>query len=132
MNANPFDGTYAQNTKNRPTVRRWGSTACATPYLFTEMYSYTPGGLATKKWLIASNGSSQSFQLETSQTYDNEGKALTVKFPDSFTATGSTYNYTYDELARPVKLVEDYTVSGQIYHRTWVDTMRIAQTTSGL
>ncbi len=64
-----------------------------------------PGG---QEAADTSNSSCQSFQLETSQTHDNEGKEVTVKFPDTSNATGSTCNYTYDELAMPVKLVEDY------------------------
>src|SRR5260370_30442751 len=69
------------------------------------MYSYTPGGLATKKRLTASAAGSVS--LETSQTYDNEGKVLTVKYPDVQGVTGRTYTYAYDGIGRPIGLTDD-------------------------
>ena len=58
--------------------------------MFTELYSYNQGGAMTRKRLqvstrVVNNGnvSIQPANLDTSQTYDNEGKALTVKYPDT-------------------------------------------------
>src|SRR5260370_8733784 len=55
--------------------------------------------------------------LETSQTYDNEGKVQSVKYPDIVgydrssvgpqNLPGRTYGYTYDGLGRPIGLTDD-------------------------
>jgi hypothetical protein len=115
---NPFDGSYSQYVTNRPAAKQWGASYCTTPYQFTEMYSYPAEDLALKKRLSVSNGSQVS-QLDTSQTYDNGGKVLAVKYPDDLVSTGLTYTYTYDNLGRPIKLVDNYNSP-----RTWVDNVQ--------
>src|SRR5262249_3558074 len=48
-----------------------------------------------------------------SQTYDNEGRVATAKYPDAYdnsvgtTVTGRTYTYTYDTLGRPISLADN-------------------------
>ena len=58
----------------------------------------------------------RSRDLDTAQTYDNEGKVLTVKYPDTLgfdinsnyvTLPGATYTYGYDGMSRPITLVDD-------------------------
>jgi YD repeat-containing protein len=124
--ANQFDGAFSQYSLNgRLTAKQWGGTGCPAPYQFTDMYSYTPGGLVTKKRLKTQNAASQTFQLKTSQPYDNEGKALTVKYPDTSGVTGLTYTYTYDGLGRPIKLTDN-----QSSPRDWVSNVQYGRTTA--
>jgi len=47
----------------------------------------------------------KSVNLDTEQMYDNEGKALTVKYPEP----GATYTYTYDGMGRPITLADNRT-----------------------
>ncbi len=66
---NPFDGSYTENF--------WGRRSTAHyhvgEYAFTEMYRYTPGGLATKKKLqLIYEPSWQTAELEGAWAYDNE------------------------------------------------------------
>ncbi len=56
----------------------------------------------------------QSKDLDTVQTYDNEGKVLTVTYPDvlgfssdSTPIPGATYTYTYDAVGRPITLADN-------------------------
>jgi hypothetical protein len=68
------------------------------------MYSYTPAGLMTKKKLVPPNA--VGTPLETVQTYDNEGKMTSVKYPNSNAlgsatlVTGPTYTYGFDSAGR--------------------------------
>jgi YD repeat-containing protein len=83
---NPFNGSFSQYAYGRPTATKYGISTggyCASgvPYTFTEQYSYTQAGLVTTKRLAVTAGS-RTANLDTSQTYDNEGKVLTVKYPD--------------------------------------------------
>jgi hypothetical protein len=61
-----------------------GCNAAQPAQQFQERYSYTKGGLVEKKRLTVTanvnpNGyTAQSVNLDTAQTYDNEGKVLTV------------------------------------------------------
>ena len=50
--------------------------------------------------------------LDTSQTYDNEGKVLTVSYPNA----GPTYTYAYDTMGRPISLTDN-----QSSPETWVN-----------
>ncbi len=88
---NPFDGSYTENS--------WGRRSTAHyhvgEYAFTEMYSYTPGGLPTKKKLqLIYEPSWQTAELEGAWAYDNEGRPTTVTYP----LAGETYKY--DALGR--------------------------------
>ena len=116
---NPFDGAFSQYSYTRPTAVEWGGDANApVPYKFRQMYSYTPGGLVTKKRVTTINGLQQSASLETWQAYDNEGRVLSVKYPDAWVQTfngyaletGKTYSYTYDGMGRPTKLTDNQSI----------------------
>jgi YD repeat-containing protein len=77
------------------------------------MYSYTQGGLVTKKRLSVLNSAGQTTSLDTSQTYDSQGRLLTVKYPDTWlnfsVQTGPTYTYAYDGMGRPISLTDNQT-----------------------
>jgi YD repeat-containing protein len=96
----------------RSTFAKVGSTEITIDQ-FRQMYSYTPGGLVTKKRFSFTGAHADS--LEMSQTYDNEGKIATVKYPDVRVSsggsyvlqTGPTYTYTYDAMSRPIKLTDN-------------------------
>ena len=64
-----------------------------------------------------------SASLDTTQTYDNEGKVVTVKYPDApyagSTLTGPTYTYSYDTQGRPIGLVDN-----QASPVTWVNNVQ--------
>jgi YD repeat-containing protein len=72
----------------------------------------------TKKKLSPGFGTA----LETVQTYDNEGKVQTVKYPDSQVSgsatlvTGATYTYAFDSAGRPNGLTDNSAV-------TWVQSV---------
>jgi len=113
---NPFNGSFSQYAYGRPTATKYGISTggyCASgvPYTFTEQYSYTQAGLVTNKRLAVTAGS-RTANLDTSQTYDNEGKVLTVKYPD-INSTGPTYTYAYDTMGRPTTLTDNQSA-------TWV------------
>ena len=125
---NPFDGSFSQYAVSRPTAAQWGAANCPAPYQFTELYSYNQGGAVTRKRLTVGNLPGFPASLETSQTYDNEGKPLTVKYPDTQmlntnltlqTLTGTTYTYGYDGRGRPVSLVDN-----QPSPITWVSNVQ--------
>src|SRR5207244_410067 len=71
---NPFDGTFTQYSVNRLAAVEYSVS-------MREMYSYTPGGLVTKKRLTWTDAG-RSASLDTSQAYDNEGKVTAIKYPD--------------------------------------------------
>ena len=75
--------------------------------------------------LRLTTGSSQQLSLETAQTYDNEGKVLTVKYPDAYgqnlqgsygTQPGPTYTYG---MGRPIQLTDN-----QPSPATWVNNVQ--------
>jgi YD repeat-containing protein len=119
-----FSGTFSLYPWGRRTGVEYNLAGCNTqlPAQFRERYSYTKGGLVEKKRLTVTmnanpNGYNvQSVNLDTAQTYDNEGKVLTVKYPDAMgfdingtytNLPGATYTYTYDAMARPITMVDD-------------------------
>jgi len=108
---NPFNGSFSQYAYGRPTATQYKSS-CASPYLFTEQYSYTQAGLVTSKRLAVTAGT-RTVNLDTSQTYDN-GRVLTVKYPD-VGSTGPTYTYAYDTMGRPI------TLTGNNQNVPWVN-----------
>jgi len=69
------------------------------PATFTEMYSYTPAGLKTKKRLRMAYGSLGTPDLDAVYAYDNEGRVTSLTYP-----TWDTLNYEYDAMGRPSKL----------------------------
>lgn len=111
---NPYDSQFSQYSYNRLKAAKWGGAGCSTPYEFRELYSYTPGGLVTKKRLMAVGA--QPLTVETQQSYDTEGRVIDVKYPDSWKntngglpfqfQTGATYGYSYDAMGRPVGITE--------------------------
>jgi len=128
--SNLFDGTFSQYAISRLAAVQYGTPdsylntggSCGNqrPYGFTELYSYTPGGLVTRKRLSVKGDYTRgraTVSLETSQTYDNEGKVLTVKYPDVFgydfngagpmNLPGRVYTYAYDGLGRPIGLTDN-------------------------
>jgi len=60
-------------------------------------------------------GTPRTTNLETSQTYDNEGKVLTVSYPNS----GPTYTTAYDTMSRPISLTDN-----QSNPETWVNNVQ--------
>jgi RHS repeat-associated protein len=123
--ADPFSGAFSQYAWGRRTGVEYGCGLgySMTLHQFRERYSYTPGGLVTRKRLTVTDApnpdlpdSLQSVSLDTAQTYDNAGKVLTVKYPDTlggccsgqnYVVPGATFTYTYDGMARPITLTED-------------------------
>ena len=109
------------------------SASCTSPYT----YQWTSGSnhtiavasspqsrsLVTRKRLtVTADAGSQgnpmirSRDLDTAQTYDNEGKVMTVKYLDTLgfninsnyvALPGATYTYGYDGMSRPITLVDD-------------------------
>jgi RHS repeat-associated protein len=79
---------------------------------WSELYSYHPAGARTAKRLKlnSANGlSTQYLTLDAFWTYNNEGRAVSVKYPNTtawdgygqpFTVNGDTYTYTFDAMAR--------------------------------
>jgi YD repeat-containing protein len=53
--------------------------------------------------------------LDTSQTYDSEGKVLTVSYPNA----GQTFTYVYDTMGRPISLTDN-----QSSPETWVNNVQ--------
>jgi YD repeat-containing protein len=87
-------------------------------YTFSDQYSYTQGGLVTKKRLAVTAevapGTPRTTNLETSQTYDNQGRVLTVTYPDN-----KTYTYAYDGMGRPISFTDN-----QQNPQTWVNNVQ--------
>jgi RHS repeat-associated protein len=88
---------------------------------------------------------SRTANLDTSQTYDNEGKVLTVKYPD-INSTGPTYTYAYDTMGRPTTLTDNqsatwvsgvqYGLSGELLSlngetRTYNSSLQLTRITGG-
>ena len=78
------------------------------PTEFTEMYSYTQAGQPNKKRLQTNlTGLYYPYpvytnNLDTTYTYDNEGKMTSVNYPNA----GPTYRYSFDSMSRPVGLTD--------------------------
>ena len=123
--ADPFPGYFSQYAYGRRPGAEYNRCSTELPAQFQERYSYTAGGLVTRKRLTVTenvappgNTNLKSVDLDTAQTYDNEGKVLTVKYPDTkgfdidnqyVTLPGATYTYTYDGMGRPITLADDRT-----------------------
>jgi RHS repeat-associated protein len=95
---NGWDPSFTQNSWGRLAWTEY--RACdPQPMIFREMYSYTQGGLKTKKrlWVFITTG---YVPLDGVWTYDNEGRMTSVSYP----LNGGTYNHYYDSLGRPNRL----------------------------
>ena len=83
-------GSFSQNSLGRLAAVQYS----AGYYAMSEQYSYTPAGLMTGKRLaVTANvapGTPRTVNMDTFQTYDNEGKVLTVTYPDSKTTSTPT------------------------------------------
>ncbi|MBX9602621.1 MAG: hypothetical protein K2X35_16575 [Bryobacteraceae bacterium] len=66
------------------------------------MYSYTPGGLTTKKRFRVERSPGGNGDLDGVWTYDSEGKMTSVAIPKS-----STYSYGYDSMGRVYSMNRD-------------------------
>jgi len=145
---NPIDGSFSQYAWGRTTAVQYGipmsllSTGggcpSGVPYALADQYSYTPAGLVTKKRLsLTANVSPQSTtlrtaNLDTSQTYDSQGRVLTVTYPDA-----KAYTYAYDGVSRPVSLTDNqptpvawvnnvqYGLSGELLQMTYAGTTEV-------
>src|SRR5258708_1394490 len=61
-----------------------------------EFFNYDSGGdITAKRFQVMS-----SSNLDAQWTYDNEGRMTSVKYPDTLSGTGATYNFSYDTLGR--------------------------------
>jgi RHS repeat-associated protein len=122
---NPFESTFTQNGWGRLAVAEYGEPTC-TGGQYRESYSYTSGGLPVKKKLWVYDSSIGVGSLLGEWSYDNEGKMLTVKYPDTYDSqgnplTGRTYTNGYDSAGRLATLVDNrpgnYTwISGTAYN----------------
>jgi YD repeat-containing protein len=106
---------------------------------FAYNYAYTAAGLPTSKKMTITKTSgtfTQSGQLETTYSYDTEGKLSSMTYPTEhlddpaypgqyryLATTGLTYNYSYDTLGRPnamSSLAHSRTGNQAV---TWVDNV---------
>ena len=95
------------------------------PGHFVEMYSYTAGGLMTKKRMAielenAADGSVQSNYAEAQYAYDSEGRRTQMTYPRGrwrdlgsegqpwIQDPGRTLDYTYDAMGRLHTMAEPY------------------------
>ncbi len=116
---NTFDANYSESAAGRLVATQWGN-AYGQGGLFTEMYSYSPGGRVTKKRLRL-NRASNDADLNAFFGYDNEGRMTWFKFPEPSSTYrypdgreiqvnpehATTYHYAYDTLGRPNQLSVD-------------------------
>jgi RHS repeat-associated protein len=110
---NPFDGGFSQSAWGRLTARRY--FRCLPEYKMTlvDMYSYTSGGLVTKKRLRLSRpadynpgGPESSFDLTAEYSYGAGGRITSMKYPVWGESSGPTLNYSYDGAGRLSGLTE--------------------------
>ncbi len=124
---NGLDSSFTQDGWGRLTTSQWGGTGCVTPLngsLFTQMYSYTVGGLVTKKRLGITR-STWSQNLDALYNYDNEGRMTSMTYPTAYVGnnppalqSGPTFTYALDAMERPITMS-----SNQV---TWKIAERVA------
>jgi RHS repeat-associated protein len=106
---NPYDSTYSQYATGRLTAVLYylgtgspGNGSCPGT-TFIDMYSYSVPGEKTGK-LLRVIRSSQNVDLNSTYTYDNEGRMLTIQYPNSGTTsspvTGPNLGWAYDTMGR--------------------------------
>ena len=66
------------------------------------MYSYTSGGLITKKRVQV-----DGHNLDGTYTYNSEGRVATVQHPSAQNDPGLTWTYSFDSMGRPYSLVDN-------------------------
>jgi RHS repeat-associated protein len=124
---NALDGTFTQNGWGRLTTAQWTEGGCTfgNPDQFTQMYSYTPAGLATKKRLRINRytlppgypSSWVAYALDATYAYDSEGHMTSLTYPSAQIwngnslvpqpGTGITFTYGYDLMGRPYSMVDN-------------------------
>jgi len=122
---NSIDSTYSQNSWGRLTTAQWGGVSSCTSLkntLFTQMYSYTAGGLVTGKRLEITRNSAPvgypinlySVSMDVANGYDGEAHVTSTTYPTTYTIdaygnpvahAGPTVSYTFDTMARPSTMV---------------------------
>jgi RHS repeat-associated protein len=140
---NSIDSTFSQNAWGRPTTTQWGGPACSAikNTTFTQMYSYAPAGLTTKKRLrIGRSTGTVTGDMDVAYSYDSEGRATSMAYPTTYTLNtynnpvahpGPIYTYTYDAMGRPATMVDNqspqytwaqqtaYNAANQMTQFTW-------------
>jgi len=137
--SNPFTSGYSQYSSGRLTAVQYYAPVfnygCGNT--FTEQYSYNQGGAKTNKGLLITrtlqwqgnccgnnppSGSGPSTaDLESSYTYDNEGRMLSVHYPGSTNGTaGPNLGYAYDTMGR-LNTMTDLAASSSIISATSYD-----------
>jgi RHS repeat-associated protein len=104
FDSNPFNSSYSQYASGRLAAIQYyayGSGRCLTT--FQEQYSYNVGGAKVSKGVLltrtlqsSTTSSPYTVDLESSYTYDNEGRMLSVQYPGS----GPNLGYAYDSMGR--------------------------------
>lgn len=111
-NVNTADTSFGvQNSFGRVSTIVYGDISCVYRQ-FRELYSYNSAGLVTKKRLRQVR-TDTSANLDGAWTYDNEGRMLTLAYPDAWQlgnpsapVNDGVFTYTYDSLGRPAGLTE--------------------------
>jgi len=101
---NTLDAKFSQNGWGRPTTATWGANGCTSTnnHTFRYMYSYTSGGLITKKRVQV-----DGHNLDATYTYNGEGRVATVQHPSAQNDPGLTWTYSFDSMGRPYSLVDN-------------------------
>ena len=122
---NPYDSTYSGSyTAGRLTAVQYFNitnnvfASCNTT--FTEMYNYSLAGGKTGKRLRVTRpygGGTTSVNLDSSYTYDNEGRTTAVQYPSYYTGSGTqagpNLGYAFDTMGR-LNTLTDLTASSSI------------------
>jgi RHS repeat-associated protein len=107
-----FSGSYTkgrlvavQNAQFQP-----GQSTSPSAIQFTEMYAYTkPGEMSGKRLqvneTIPVTGILMS-NLDTTYTYDNEGKMISVSYPTTASGAGPVYTNSFDSMSRLTGLTD--------------------------
>jgi RHS repeat-associated protein len=115
--SNPFNSSYSQYALGRLAAIQYyapasglGMSGCASSgYVstFQEQYSYNVGGakinkgvLLTRNLQSTTTSGPYTVDLESSYTYDNEGRMLTVQYPGTTGSSGPNLGYAYDAMGR--------------------------------
>ena len=152
--SNPFPGMsgYSQNAIGRLTGIQYyapatGSymargTSCQTK--IQEQYSYKPSGLVINKgmlitrtlsWSTGSGNTSgpSTADLESSYTYDTEGRMLSVQYPGlTGGSPGPNLGYMYDTMGRLNQMIDQATSNTLISSATYDPASRLTQITGSV
>jgi len=100
---------FTQNALGRLAAVQYKGGTCggSDDYPFQEIYSYTTAGAPTKKRFRIKKGS-YTTDLDSTYTYDNEGKMTSVVYPKSWNGStwvnGPTLTNVFDSMGRLQKL----------------------------